>query len=121
MRIGRGEPGVYNLAADMGGMGFIENNRALCMLSVLINTHMLVASRDAGVERIDYLGVIVPTGVYAAVVLRSGLEQQLLDDHLGHRVFPLTEVMETDPSLAVGEVHPLDQVLHLADVDVKDG
>jgi len=31
---------VYNLAADMGGMGFIENNKALCMLSVLINTHM---------------------------------------------------------------------------------
>src|SRR5437588_1969503 len=30
---------VYNLAADMGGMGFIENNKALCMLSVLINTH----------------------------------------------------------------------------------
>ncbi len=30
---------VYNLAADMGGMGFIENNKGLCMLSVLINTH----------------------------------------------------------------------------------
>src|SRR5205085_11333674 len=29
---------VYNLAADMGGIGFIENNKALCMLSVLINT-----------------------------------------------------------------------------------
>lgn len=42
---------VYNLAADMGGMGFIENNKALCMLSVLINTHLLQASRDAGVER----------------------------------------------------------------------
>ncbi|MEM8904658.1 MAG: NAD-dependent epimerase/dehydratase family protein [Actinomycetota bacterium] len=42
---------VYNLAADMGGMGFIENNRALCMLSVLINTHLLVASRDAGIDR----------------------------------------------------------------------
>ncbi len=42
---------VYNLAADMGGMGFIEANRALCMLSVLINTHMLEASREAGVER----------------------------------------------------------------------
>ena len=42
---------VYNLAADMGGMGFIENNKALCMLSVLINTHMLMAARDAGVER----------------------------------------------------------------------
>src|SRR5262245_65551491 len=36
---------VYNLAADMGGMGFIENNKALCMLSVLINTHLLMASR----------------------------------------------------------------------------
>jgi len=42
---------VFNLAADMGGMGFIENNKALCMLSVLINTHMLMAARDAGAER----------------------------------------------------------------------
>jgi GDP-D-mannose 3', 5'-epimerase len=45
---------VFNLAADMGGMGFIENNKALCMLSVLVSTHMLVASRDAGVERFFY-------------------------------------------------------------------
>lgn len=45
---------VYNLAADMGGMGFIENNKALCMLSVLTSTHMLVAVRDAGVERFFY-------------------------------------------------------------------
>src|SRR5437667_356149 len=37
---------VYNLAADMGGMGFIEHNKALCMLSVLINTHLLVAARQ---------------------------------------------------------------------------
>jgi len=43
---------VYNLAADMGGMGFIENNKALCMLSVLINTHLLEAVRHRGsVER----------------------------------------------------------------------
>ncbi len=35
---------VFNLAADMGGMGFIENNKAACMLSVLINTHLLEAS-----------------------------------------------------------------------------
>jgi len=42
---------VYNLAADMGGMGFIENNRALCMLSVLINTHLIMAARDLGAER----------------------------------------------------------------------
>src|SRR5690242_2574428 len=45
---------VYNLAADMGGMGFIENNKALCMLSVLTSTHMLVAARDAGVSRFFY-------------------------------------------------------------------
>ncbi|MCA9104884.1 MAG: NAD-dependent epimerase/dehydratase family protein [Planctomycetales bacterium] len=42
---------VYNLAADMGGMGFIENNKALCMLSVLINTHLLMAAEKAGVKR----------------------------------------------------------------------
>ena len=42
---------VFNLAADMGGMGFIETHKADCMVSVLINTHMLVASRAAGVER----------------------------------------------------------------------
>jgi GDP-D-mannose 3',5'-epimerase len=45
---------VFNLAADMGGMGFIEANKALCMLSVLVSTHMLVASRDAEVERLFY-------------------------------------------------------------------
>jgi nucleoside-diphosphate-sugar epimerase len=45
---------VYNLAADMGGMGFIENHKALCMLSVLINTHLLMAARDAGVARYFY-------------------------------------------------------------------
>jgi nucleoside-diphosphate-sugar epimerase len=45
---------VYNLAADMGGMGFIENNRCLCMLSVLINTHLCQAAKDAGVERFFY-------------------------------------------------------------------
>lgn len=37
---------IYNLAADMGGMGFIENNKALCMLSVLINTHLLQATKE---------------------------------------------------------------------------
>lgn len=50
----RGAHTVYNLAADMGGMGFIENNKALCMLSVLINTHLCLASRDAGVQRYFY-------------------------------------------------------------------
>src|SRR5688500_7250842 len=45
---------VYMLAADMGGMGFIENNKALCMLSVLTSTHMLQAAQRAGVERYFY-------------------------------------------------------------------
>jgi GDP-D-mannose 3',5'-epimerase len=45
---------VYSLAADMGGMFFIENNKALCMLSVLINTHLLMASEWNGVERFFY-------------------------------------------------------------------
>jgi nucleoside-diphosphate-sugar epimerase len=42
---------VYNLAADMGGMGFIELNKALCMLSVLINTHLLMAARKNSINR----------------------------------------------------------------------
>src|SRR5580704_12234197 len=45
---------IFQLAADMGGMGFIENNKALCMLSVLTNTHMLMAARDKGAERFFY-------------------------------------------------------------------
>lgn len=49
-----GIAGVYNLACDMGGMGFIEANRAACMVSVLINTHLLMAGKDAGVKRHFY-------------------------------------------------------------------
>jgi GDP-D-mannose 3',5'-epimerase len=45
---------IYNLAADMGGMGFIETNKAACMLSVLINTHLLGAAKEAGVPRLFY-------------------------------------------------------------------
>jgi nucleoside-diphosphate-sugar epimerase len=42
---------VFNLACDMGGMGFIENNKAKCMESVLINTHLLQGSRASDVEK----------------------------------------------------------------------
>jgi len=42
---------VYNLAADMGGMGFIENHKAECMLSVLINTHLLMAAKENYISR----------------------------------------------------------------------
>jgi len=45
---------VYNFAANMGGMGFIERNKGLCMLSVLINTHLLMAARACGAVRFFY-------------------------------------------------------------------
>jgi GDP-D-mannose 3',5'-epimerase len=54
LQAAKGIDGVFQLAADMGGMGFIENNKALCMLSVLTSTHMLVAAREAGVKRLFY-------------------------------------------------------------------
>ncbi len=59
---------VFNLAADMGGMGFIETHKAECMLSVLINTHLLMAARDAGVSRFFFSSSAC---VYAAGHQRS--------------------------------------------------
>jgi len=53
-RVCRGVAEVYQLAADMGGMGFIEHNKGLCMLSVLTNTHMLQAAHAAGMRRFFY-------------------------------------------------------------------
>ena len=53
-RAAEGAADIFNLAANMGGMGFIENNKALCMLSVLINTHMLQAAQKYGVKRFFY-------------------------------------------------------------------
>ena len=47
----KGARDVFNVAADMGGMGFIEANKARCMLSVLMNTHLLLAAREQEVER----------------------------------------------------------------------
>ncbi len=67
---------VYNLAADMGGMGFIEKNKALCMLSSLINTHLLLAVQKFNVSKYFYASSAC---VYAA-------EKQKSPD-----VIPLTE------------------------------
>ncbi|WP_338702709.1 NAD-dependent epimerase/dehydratase family protein [Streptomyces sp. Q6] len=53
-RAAQGVDDVYNLAADMGGIGFIEHNKAACMLSVLINTHLLLAAREHDVGRYFY-------------------------------------------------------------------
>ena len=49
-----GAESIYNLAADMGGMGFIENNKTACMLSVLINTHLLMAANHNKVPHYFY-------------------------------------------------------------------
>ena len=42
---------VFNMACNMGGMGFIENNKAECMQSVLINTNLLISCKESGVQR----------------------------------------------------------------------
>jgi len=47
----KGVEQIFNLAADMGGMGFIENNKAKCMESVLINTHLLQAAKLNSVSK----------------------------------------------------------------------
>lgn len=49
--VSKGVNTVFNLAADMGGMGFIEHNKALCMLSVLINTNLLLAAKEYNIEK----------------------------------------------------------------------
>ena len=50
---------IFNMACNMGGMGFIENNKAECMLSVLINTNLLRASIENKVKNIFFLLVHV--------------------------------------------------------------
>jgi GDP-D-mannose 3', 5'-epimerase len=50
----KGAEHVYQLAAEMGGMGFIENNKTLCMLNVLTSTNMLIAAQETGAQRLFY-------------------------------------------------------------------
>lgn len=70
-----GVSSVYNLAADMGGMGFIETHKAECMLSVLINTNLLLSAREAGVDRFFFSSSAC---VYAA-------DKQTTADHVALR------------------------------------
>ena len=50
-RLVEGVEEVINMACNMGGMGFIENNKALCMLSVLVNTHLLMACKEFKIKK----------------------------------------------------------------------
>jgi len=49
-----GSGSIFNLACDMGGMGFIESNKAACMVNVLIDTHLLEAARDEDLDAFFY-------------------------------------------------------------------
>ncbi len=51
LKVSQGVDFVYNMACNMGGMGFIENNKAECMLSVLINTNLLRACMENKIEK----------------------------------------------------------------------
>ncbi|MBI4132350.1 MAG: NAD-dependent epimerase/dehydratase family protein [Candidatus Sungbacteria bacterium] len=72
---------VYNLAADIGGVNFIEKNKALCMLSVLINTHLLMAARDLGVKRYLY------TSTFAVAAADHQPANVLEDGHIWEKLF----------------------------------
>jgi len=51
LKVTKGIDYIYNMACNMGGMGFIENNKAECMLSVLINTNLLRACIENNVKK----------------------------------------------------------------------
>jgi GDP-D-mannose 3',5'-epimerase len=72
----KGSRYVYNLAADMGGMGFIEHNKALCMLSVLINTHLLQVAKEQRIERFFFASSAC---VYAAEKQTSNIIKPLVE------------------------------------------
>ena len=68
---------VYNLACNMGGMGFIENNHALCMLSVLINVHMLMAAKHHGIKDYLYSSSACAYAVHHQTEIKSAEDQGL--------------------------------------------
>ncbi len=77
----KGVDQVYNLAADIGGVNFIEKNKALCMLSVLINTHLLMAARDLGIKRYLY------TSTFAVATADTKPVSVLEDGHIWEKLF----------------------------------
>lgn len=88
----RGAEWVFNLAADMGGMGFIETHRADCMSSVLINTNLLKAARDADVQRYWFASSAC---VYAA--------SNQVTPEAGYDLLRETDAWPWDPERGYGE------------------
>ena len=68
---------VYNLACNMGGMGFIQNNHTECMLSVLINTHILMACKEYNVRKYLYSSSACVYPEYAQNTIKSSDDQAL--------------------------------------------
>lgn len=83
---------VYNLAADIGGVAFIEKNKALCMLSVLINTHLLMAARAVGAKRYFY------SSSFAVAAADTKPASVLGDGHIWEKLFSekLTRYFQED-------------------------
>ena len=81
LKITEGINGIFNMACNMGGMGFIENNRAECMLSVLINTNLLRASKINGVSKYLYSS--------SACAYNTDLQKETFIDGLKeHQAYP---------------------------------
>ena len=73
-RVCEGAVEVYNLAADMGGMGFIERFRVECLRSILINTHMIEAAYRAGRDDTSSRRRPAPTTRICRRIRRCGAE-----------------------------------------------
>ena len=80
---------VFNLAADMGGMGFIENNKAQCMLSVLINSNLLYQGLESSVSKYFFAS--------SACVYNQSIQR-----HSGHRGLKEEDAYPADPEDGYG-------------------
>ena len=81
LTVTKGIDAIFNLACNMGGMGFIENNKAECMLSVLINTNLLRASIINNVSKLLYSS--------SACIYNTDLQQDTFVDGLKeHQAYP---------------------------------
>lgn len=83
---------IYNLSCNMGGMGFIHNNHALCLQNVLIQTHLLMAARDNGVRDILYSS--------SACVYPEELQDEVLDS--GRQGLKESDVFPANPQDGYG-------------------
>jgi GDP-D-mannose 3', 5'-epimerase len=63
----KGAKAIFNFACDMGGMGFVESNKALCMLSSLINTNLLQGAHKYGAKRYFFASSVVIYNTQAQV------------------------------------------------------